>query len=356
MDDKKSIEELHSYVRLILPLMSKHFVPITPRNYTVWYEYVSGANSELRKTIDAMLEKGDKFSERKNEALYRQFFAEKDEDELRKFREDIQKVLETILGEIEGMSGQTEKYEMIVSESVDKLAGNVSIQTVRKIVNEIIVETKKIGRFGKAIRETLMETTDALETLQQEFDLAKTEALVDLLTGVANRKAFDETLAAVAGEANSGNHDLCILLIDIDHFESFNDKYGHIVGDEVLKFVTKKIKEIVKGRDFLARLGGEQFAVILPRTSLAGAKTVAENIRAFFAQAKLKSTAISKKLGVITVSIGAACYRPGESIEDFIKRSDQALCLAKDNGRNRVATESDMVNSDTNNLKQDSAE
>ena len=71
-------------------------------------------------------------------------------------------------------------------------------------------------------------------------------------------------------------------MIDIDHFKRFNDEYGHIVGDEVLKFVTKKTKEIVRGRDFLARFGGEEFVVILPQTPLSGAKTVAENIRAFF--------------------------------------------------------------------------
>ena len=355
MDDKKSIEELHGYVRLIIPMMSKHYVPITPRNYTVWYEYVSGDNDELRKTIDAMIEEGEKFTEEKNETLYQRFFAKEDEIELRKLREDLQKVLETILNEINRMSGQTEKFEDIVSKSADRLSGNVSIQNVRNIVNGIIVETKKIGRFGTAINKKLKETTEELETLQIEFERAKSEALVDFLTGVANRKAFDETLATFVSEANSDHSDLCLLLVDIDHFKRFNDTYGHIVGDEVLKFVTKKIKEIVKGRDFLARFGGEEFAVILPQTSLPGAKSVAESIRAFFAQAKLKSTATSKKLGQITVSIGAACYRPGEPLEDYVNRSDQALYLAKNTGRNRVATESDVVNSDANNLKQDSS-
>jgi diguanylate cyclase len=189
----------------------------------------------------------------------------------------------------------------------------------------------------------LKETTEELETLQKEFEQAKTASLVDFLTGVANRKAFDDTLAKCASEASTDKSDLCLLLIDIDHFKKFNDDYGHIVGDEVLKFVTKKTKEIVRGRDFLARFGGEEFVVILPQTPLSGAKTVAENIRSFFSEAKLTAVATSKKLGKVTVSIGAALYRPGEPVETFINRSDQALYFAKNSGRNCVATESDLA-------------
>ncbi len=346
MDEKKSIEELHTYVRLILPLMSKHQIPITPRNFTVWYEYVSGENEELRHTIDSLLEEGEVFSDEKNDILYRRFFAERDENELRRLRDDLQKVLATILDEIGGISGQTGKYESLLSKSVDKLSGNVSIQKVRSVVNEIIVETKKFGKFGKSIMTKLKTTTQELETLQKEFERAKTEASVDFLTGVANRKAFDEHLTAFAGEASAGDHDLCLLLIDIDHFKRFNDTYGHIVGDEVLKFVARKIRKLVKGGDFLARFGGEEFAVILPRTSLHGAKIVAENIRNFFSQASLKSSATSKKLGVLTVSIGAAVYRPDESLEIFINRSDQALYFAKETGRNRVAIELEVADPD----------
>ena len=352
MADGKSIEELHSYVRLILPLMSKHSVPITPKNYAVWYEYVSGGNSDLRKVIDEMVEKEETFTEEINDHLYRQFFAEKDESQLTKLRQDLQKFLETILSEIIGMSGQTERYENVITKSVDKLSGNVSIQSIRRVVNEIIVETKKIGKAGKAIKEKLIKTTEELETLQQEFDRAKSEALVDFLTGVGNRKAFDEKLAAFAEATDDHGGYLCLLLIDIDHFKKFNDKFGHIVGDEVLKFVTKKIKDMIKGGDFLARFGGEEFAIILPRTSLSDAETVAEKIRLFFTQAKLKSTSSSESLGSISISIGVASYRPGEPLEDLLDRTDKALYLAKDSGRNRVATESDVVITNTRNIEQ----
>ena len=93
MNEKKSTEELNSYVRLALPLMFKHEVPVTPRNYMVWYDYVSGNNEELRKTIDRIIEKGEVFSEETNNILYSQFCAENDKNELRKLREDLQQVL-----------------------------------------------------------------------------------------------------------------------------------------------------------------------------------------------------------------------------------------------------------------------
>ena len=171
--------------------------------------------------------------------------------------------------------------------------------------------------------------------------------MLDFLTGVPNRKAFDEKLAVCIDEAISNNEDLCLLVIDIDHFKKFNDKYGHIIGDEVLKIVARNVKEIVRGRDFLARFGGEEFVVILSQTPLSGAKTVAENIRNFFNQTKLKVVSTSKDLGKVTVSIGAAIYRYDEPIKEFIDRSDQALYFAKNTGRNRVATESDVVNRNT---------
>jgi len=351
MYDKKSTEELNSYVRLALPLMSEHKVLVTPRNYAVWFEYVAGSNNELNKTIDTMVDKGENFSEEKNETLYLRFCAEKDENELRKLREDLQQILVTILSEVTQLSGQTEKCGSLVSNSVAKLSEEASIQEIKNVANEIVSETKAIGEFGKTVQQRLKETTEELEVLHEEFEQAKTESLEDFLTGVPNRKAFDERLNMSASIATSDNNDLCLLMIDIDHFKRFNDEYGHIVGDEVLRFVARKVKEIVRGRDFLARFGGEEFVVILPQTPLPGAKTVGENIRRFFAQSKLKAVATSKNLGTITVSIGAACYRPAEPLAKFIDRSDQALYFAKNTGRNRVATESDLVNRDTNNTK-----
>jgi diguanylate cyclase len=342
MDEKKSIAEIQELFRLALPLMTKHNVPITPKNYMVWYDYTSGADEKLTKAINSMLEEGREFTEETNEALYGQFCAETDENELKAFRENLRQILFAVLKQVADFTGQTEGYESSIANQVRILAENPSADEVKRVIRALMGETETIGKFVKTIRGELKETTEALDALKLRFEQVKTEALVDFLTGLPNRKAFSEALAAGVAETESDDKAPCLLFIDIDHFAEFNNNFGHLVGDEVLKFVAKKIKEMVRGNDYAARFGGEEFAVILPRTPLPGAQTVAETIRSFFAKTRLQVVPTSKTLGTVTVSIGVACYRKGEPLEQFVERSDQALYLAKKAGRNRVATESDL--------------
>ena len=342
IDTEAPLQESAGYVRLALPLMSQYNIPITPRNYAVWYDYVSGKSRELRDAIDAMLSKAEQFSDEINDVLYQRFCSEMDEGALVDLRNNLRQLLLDIFSQVAQLTEQAGEYETIVSKSVDKLSEGTSIQDIRSVVDDIIVETKKIGRSGRATQEKLQEATAELESLKKEFEQAKAAALVDFLTGIANRKAFDMAIKGSVEDVASDTEPLSLLLIDIDHFKRFNDEYGHIVGDEVLRLVARKIKENVRGRDFVARYGGEEFAVILPGTPVLGAKTVAENIRVSFSEGRLKRVKTSEYLGTLTISIGAAQYRPGESVEALVDRSDQALYFAKDAGRDRVATEADL--------------
>jgi len=343
MEGNSLLSATQNYVRLAIPLMTKHSIPITPENYAVWYQYVSGANSVLNLTIDTICSEGKPFSDETNEILHRQFCQEGDESELKKLREDLRQILITILSQVADLTGQTQRYETFISQSIDMLTEDASVEDVKKVIADLIRETKNIGKCGKSIQNELKETTKALEVLRREFEQVKMESLVDFLTGVPNRKAFSQKLNVCMAESVPANSALSLLLIDIDHFKQFNDKFGHLIGDEVLRFVAKKIKDMVRGSDYLARFGGEEFVVILPHTPLAGARVVAETVVKFFAHTKMKTVSTSQNIGVVTMSIGVANHQRGESPEHFIGRADQALYVAKSTGRNRVATEADLA-------------
>lgn len=165
-------------------------------------------------------------------------------------------------------------------------------------------------------------------------------AAEDGLTGLANRRAFDERLAAELSRTRREHVALSLLLIDVDHFKPYNDLYGHLAGDDSLRAVSAVTRRIAthRGGDFAARYGGEEFAVLLPNTPAAGAAQVAERLREAIGELQLPHAASPD--GRVTVSIGVAELSPGDNIttaEGMIHRADQALYAAKQHGRNRVA-------------------
>ena len=130
-------------------------------------------------------------------------------------------------------------------------------------------------------------------------------------------------------------------MADIDHFKSFNDQYGHLTGDQVLRLVALAVKQNVKGQDIAARYGGEEFVVALPNTALQSAITVADHIRRAVMTKELMRRSSGERLGRVTISIGAAVLRPDESAQFLIERADKCLYAAKRHGRNRVICETD---------------
>jgi diguanylate cyclase len=134
---------------------------------------------------------------------------------------------------------------------------------------------------------------------------------------------------------------MALLLADIDHFKAFNDTYGHLTGDQVLRLVAMALKQTVKGQDIAARYGGEEFAIILPNTTLRSAVTVADHIRRAVMTKELMKRSTGEHLGRITVSVGAATLRKDDSGSSLIERADNALYAAKRYGRNRVMCETD---------------
>jgi diguanylate cyclase (GGDEF)-like protein len=184
-----------------------------------------------------------------------------------------------------------------------------------------------------ALEASLARNDALLAEVQAKGELLEKHSREDSLTGVANRRHFDERLAVEIARAERYGHPLCLLLLDLDHFKRINDSHGHACGDAVLRLAARTMAANARATDFVARIGGEEFAVLLPEQDGAGAQAVAENMRALVAG--LDTTDIAPGMRV-TASLGVAVMRPGEDRDSLLRRADAALYEAKNAGRDRV--------------------
>ena len=199
---------------------------------------------------------------------------------------------------------------------------------------ESIASHASVALENAQLYQQLSKRAHELERTVQLYEEANMRAATDVLTGLYNRRYFQDELARDFAAARRHRRDLSVLMVDIDHFKSFNDTYGHHVGDAVLVAVAQVLQGAVRIADRVARYGGEEFIVNLPDTDLVGAKVVAERIRKGIQDLKFE-----EGIRPITVSVGVSSIQAqDERIAELIERADQALFSAKAKGRDRVET------------------
>ena len=209
----------------------------------------------------------------------------------------------------------------------------------RSLVERLMDELTKAATRAAELEMNLSETSRELDAIRKSLNKAEQRANTDTLTGLPNRRAFDEFLRASQISAMETGEPLSVLLIDIDRFKQFNDNFGHGVGDQVLRLMASALRERVREQDLPARYGGEELIAVLPGAELAVCEAVAERIRQSVAECRITRRSTGELLPAMTVSIGVAQFRPGETTTQLIERCDGALYLAKQTGRNRVVTE-----------------
>jgi diguanylate cyclase len=329
-------EQAAEYLRLALAFLGSHQLAPNPVNFALCYDYVAGRNAALKEALDQALA-GGQFCSATAHELYRRFIWDDNKRQLEAIRNGLRTlVMETISGVDQAKSQAEQSSDSLAAKSAH-LERGPSLEEMRRILGEVVGETRGIARNSQLLKEMLDETRQDVEALRDELEHTRLQVSIDALTGLKNRRAFDAALQESCSQANKPTIALSLLLIDIDHFKDVNDTYGHLIGDKVIRSVGALLSANIKGKDTVARIGGEEFAVLLPETPLANAERVGEVLRAAVERSRLTRADTGETVGRVTVSIGIAAYQPGESSEDFMERADKALYLSKKAGRNRVS-------------------
>jgi len=331
-----NIDDSRRYLRLALEMIGKHGLPTDPLNYCIWYEYATGKNGALNAAIDNHLGNGNRLSMALIQQLFNQYIANGRETVTTLVREELKKIFAEIIGAIQTTKKHFSRSENNLETINETLAPNLSEADVERIVSQIKHEIKTLESSSVSFREQLRQATREIDQLKSKMAQYRQEALKDPLTRIDNRRGFEKKLNKSIAETKATAASLCLIMADIDHFKKINDAHGHLVGDNVLRMVAATINDCIKGRDLAARIGGEEFAILLPETPFEGALKLAENMRLAFEQLDLKRKNTGELLGQVTLSFGVAVYHPDETGEEFIHRADHALYQSKNTGRNKV--------------------
>jgi len=318
-----------------IPLLLKHEIPAVPTNYALWYTYVSDTTPELNSQLDSLLENNQKLSPSRAKQLYQTHLTEEEEVAPWQLRQSLEAMMTELSQSMRDTHSSSQQFKQRMDENVDSLQRveqeGWSLEEIMGLVRNLAKDAQEVRRSTVAFNGTLADAAKEIARLQAELAKTQKQVLLDALTGLANRRYFDDELNAQITQGP-----MCLILLDIDHFKKVNDEYGHVMGDLVLKAVAKKLQNSCRDADQAFRFGGEEFAVVCSNTSLDEARRIAERMRKALERIQVKNRRTGELLGDISASFGVAQLKPKMDAGQLIEEADKQLYAAKHLGRNRV--------------------
>jgi diguanylate cyclase len=337
MKYQHSTTQCGEFFRMALPLMTRQNAGVHPVSYAIWYEYVAGINKPLKAAIDELTRNDVRLDEAQTHQLFQQYVAPLDEESTQRISDGFQEIIADISQSAANAGDQANRFGNTLEKWSDDLGHSRTMDDARQNVASVLGDTRAMQTSISTLKARLDESQNEIQRLRQEVERAREDSLVDALTGLFNRRGFDQSINDCLTSLASDAVGPSLLMADIDHFKRINDNYGHMFGDKVIRVLAQILKQNVKGIDTAARYGGEEFVILLPNTALQGALCIAEKIRQNVEKSRIRRTDNNQELAHLTISIGIASFIPGETASHFIERADAALYRSKESGRNRVS-------------------
>ncbi|WP_231602906.1 GGDEF domain-containing protein [Neorhodopirellula pilleata] len=311
--------------------------PPTPSVYEVWYRYVEGVD-DIIANLSHAVEDVNSVTVDMLDQLHKQYCVPSETSN--------QMMAEELIGEMSSLqavvddqiqAGQT--FGDSINEACDSLnQDNPSLEIVAACAKTMLVSNAAMQQQIKQLNQQLQASQEKVQALQHELIDSQRATMTDPLTGLGNRRHFEIGVrkSLVANDRDQRN--TFLFVIDVDHFKTINDTYGHECGDKVIKYVASQIsRHCTQGS--ISRIGGDEFAIIVDVADHQEASEIATELRKFFASTPLKLNASGDDLGTIKLSIGAACLREDDDEKSWFVRADKLLYQAKDGGRNNAVVE-----------------
>ncbi|MGC8522123.1 MAG: GGDEF domain-containing protein [Steroidobacteraceae bacterium] len=336
---QQSREESAEILRRALQLMSPHEAGYHPLSYAVWYEHAGQLNPPLSQDLEKHIAAASSLTDAEICRLHALHIAARDVEMF----ELAQRELRELIGRTEQ---DTAEAETTLQRFTDALRGATERLTrepsdaVRTLLGNLLSQAAQVQSTLRSLHAQLAKQREEVAGVIERLERAQTEPLRDPLTGLVNLSGFRRALTGQDDPADFTG--VVLLAVDVDYFKRINDTHGHVIGDKVLMKVAKVLNEHLAAEDVAARIGGDEFVVLLRGKTLSQAAALGERIRSATQRSLIVHPDGSQFAGEVTLSIGAACGRTGDTLETLRHRADAALYDAKAAGRNRVALAAEL--------------